>query len=110
MGELLTTVKKVKSQINPNLAVDGVLITLIDERTNLGRETINVLRENYGSILKVYNSKIPIAVKAAESTIEGKSIFEYSKNNKVAQAYYEFALEVDNYGKEKTKNELNTSR
>jgi len=110
MGELLTTVKKVKSQINPNLAVDGVLITLVDERTNLGRETINVLRENYGSILKVYNSKIPRAVKAAESTIEGKSIFEYSKNNKVAQAYYEFALEVDNNGKEKTKNEYYSTR
>lgn len=110
MGELLTTIRKVKNQINPNLAVDGVLITLVDERTNLAKDTITTLKENYSGILKIYNTKIPRAVKAAESTIEGKSIFNYSKNNKVANAYYEFALEVDQNGKEKTKDEFKAIR
>ena len=110
MGELLNTIKNVKTQINPNLAVEGVLITLVDERTNIAKETIATLKETYGNKLKIYNSQIPRAVKAAESTIEGKSIFNYSKNTKVADAYYKFALEVEQNGKEKTKHEYNTIR
>ena len=47
---------------------------------------------------------IPNAVKVAESTSSGKSIFSYDKNNKVAQAYYNFAKEVDEVGKERKKN------
>lgn len=110
MEELLTTIGKVRTQINPNLAVDGVLITLADERTNLAKEVISTLKEKYTGILKIYNSTIPRAIKAAESTIEGKSIFNYSKNNKVANAYYNFALEVDNHGKNKVKNKSETIR
>lgn len=110
MEELLTTIGKVRTQINPNLSVDGVLITLTDERTNLTKEVITTLKEKYTGILKIYDSKIPRAVKAAESTIEGKSIFNYSKNNKVADAYYNFALEVDNHGKNKIKNKSETIR
>lgn len=110
MGELLNTIRKVRNQINPNLSVEGVLITLVDERTNLAKETINTLKENYSGILKIYTSQIPRAVKAAESTIEGKSIFNYSKNNKVANAYYKFALEVEQNGKEKIYDEPNCTR
>lgn len=109
MGDLLTTIRKVRNQINPNLSVDGVLLTMFDERTNIAKATISVLRENYSSILKVYNSKIPRTVKVAESTIKGKSIFNYSNNHKVANAYYEFALEVEN-GKDKIRNEPHTIR
>ena len=110
MGELLSTIRKVKNQINPNLSVDGALLTLVDERTNLAKDTIYTLKENYGGILKIYDSMIPRAVKAAESTIEGKSIFNYSKNNKVADAYYNLAIEVEKYGKEKVKDELISTR
>ncbi len=110
MEELLMTIGKVRTQINPNLSVDGVLITLTDERTNLTKEVITTLEDKYAGILKIYNSKIPRAVKAAESTIVGKSIFNYSKNNKVANAYYNFALEVDNNGKNKIKDKSKTIR
>ena len=58
MGELLTTIRKVKNQINPSLSVDRVLITLVDERTDLAKETISILKENYSGFLKIYNSKI----------------------------------------------------
>lgn len=105
MSELLRTVSKVKRQINPNLIVDGILLTLVDQRTNLSKETRLALQENYGSIIKIFDTKIPMAVKVAESTSAGSSIFEYDKNSKVAEAYFQFAKEVENIGKERIKNE-----
>ena len=100
MGQLLRTVSKVKRQINPELNVDGILLTLVDGRTNLSKDTKIALQENYGSRIKIFDTQIPIAVKIAESTVKGKSIFSYDKNNRVADAYFNFAKEVDENGKE----------
>ena len=94
MGHLLKTVSRVKRTINPNLEVGGILLTLVNKRTNLSKETIQDLKETYGKAIKLYNSQIPLAVKTAESTSRGKSIFKYDKNSKVATAYEEFAKEV----------------
>jgi len=104
MGQLMQTISKIRRQINPNLIVGGILLTLVDGRTNLSRDTQKEVKENYGNYIKVYNTMIPNAVKVAESTSSGKSIFSYDKNNKVAQAYYNFAKEVDEDGKERKKN------
>lgn len=94
MTQLMRTITKVKKQINPALKVDGVLLTLVDGRTNLAKATVDTLRQNYGSVLKIYRSEIPVAVKAAEISAAGKSIYAYDKNSKVAQAYAEFTKEV----------------
>ncbi len=94
MGHLLKTVSRVKRTINPGLEVGGILLTLVNSRTNLSKETIQDLKETYGKAIKLYNSQIPLAVKTAESTSRGKSIFKYDKNSKVATAYEEFAKEV----------------
>lgn len=110
MGQLLMTVSKVKRQINPQLSVEGILLTLVDERTNFSKDTQLELYENYGSMIKIFNTKIPSAVKIAESTMEGKSIFSYYKNSKVANAYYEFAKEVANDGKHQTKDAVTFDR
>lgn len=67
---------------------------MVNKRTNLSKETINDLKENYGRAIKLYETQIPLAVKTAESTSRGKSIFKYDKNSKVAIAYDEFAREV----------------
>ena len=104
MGQLLRTVQKVKRQINPNLNVEGILLTLVDGRTNLSKETKIALQENYGSVIKIFDTKIPIAVKVAESTKVGQSIFSYDKNNRVAEAYSSFAKEVIESGKERKQN------
>ncbi|QUN13845.1 ParA family protein [Clostridium sp. C1] len=104
MTQLLKTISKVKRQINPELKIDGVLLTLVDRRTNLSKEIENQLKENYGSMLKLYNTKIPLAIKTAESTSHGKSIFTYDKSNRVAEAYSSFAKEVLEDGKEHIKN------
>ena len=77
MTQLMQTIKKVQRQINPSLKVDGVLLTLADMRTNLARATETSLKENYGKFIKVYQTVIPVAVKAAETSAAGKSIYSY---------------------------------
>ena len=96
MGHLLKTISNVKKHLNHKLDIGGVLLTLVDKRTNLSRETKQELQENYGSIVKIFETQIPIAVKTAESTSQGKSIFSYDKNSKVAEAYSSFAREIEN--------------
>ena len=109
MGHLLKTVAKVKRSINPNLKIGGILLTLVDKRTKLSKETKQLLEENYGNIVKIYNTQIPSAVKVAESTSSGKSIFSYDKNSKVTSAYKEFGKEILTDGKEYTKSSLTQS-
>lgn len=94
MGNLLKTISKVKRQINNDLKVGGILLTLVDKRTNLPRTIQNELETNYGNIVKIYETQIPIAVNTAKSTSSGKSIFAYDKNSSVATAYSSFAKEV----------------
>lgn len=94
MGNLLKTISKIKRQLNNDLKVGGILLTLVDKRTNLPRKIEQELEENYGNIVKIYDNQIPVAIKTAESTSKGKSIFAYDKNSKVAEAYSFFAKEV----------------
>jgi chromosome partitioning protein len=94
MTQLFQTVARVKKYINPNLKIDGMLLTLVDNRTNLAKSTVDALRENFGSHIKLYKAAIPIAVKAAEVSSKGKSIYAYDKNNKAAIAYADFTKEV----------------
>ena len=94
MGHLLQTVLKVRKQINPNLKVGGILLTLVDERTNLAKNIRKELSETYGNVFKLFDTQIPRAIKVAESTSQGESIFSYDKNSKVSSAYNNFAMEV----------------
>ena len=110
MTHLLKTISKVKRQINPDLKVDGALLTLVDKRTNLSKEMKVQLQENYRSLLKLFDTQIPLAIKTAESTSRGKSIFTYDKNSKVAEAYSSFAKEVVDIGKERSKNAVTKVR
>lgn len=110
MTQLLRTIGKVKRQINPNLRVDGVLLTLVDNRTHLARQTAATLRENYGSVLHIYNSQIPLAVKAAEVSAAGKSIFSYDPISKVAAAYESFTKEVLNGEKQRIQSKPSLAR
>lgn len=110
MTHSLKTISKVKRQINPDLKVDGALLTLVDKRTNLSKEMKVQLQENYGSLLKLFDTQIPLAIKTAESTSRGKSIFTYDKNSKVAEAYSSFAKEVVDIGKERSKNAVTKVR
>ena len=68
MTDLFKIINKVRRQINPTLKIDGALLTLVDRRTNLSKEIEKQIKDNYGSILNVYDTQIPRAVKTAEST------------------------------------------
>ena len=94
MTQLLQTIGKVRKCINPQLQIDGILLTLVDYRTNLAKSTAEVLRRNFGGQIRVFHSEIPIAVKAAEGSSKGKSIFSYDPGGTVARAYTELTKEV----------------
>jgi chromosome partitioning protein len=90
---LMRSITKVKRQINPKLRIDGVLLTMVDSRTNNAKTIINSLRQT-GDNLRIFDSEIPFSVRAAETSIEGKSIFAYDGNGKVAGAYEQLTKEV----------------
>ena len=104
MTQLLSTIIKIKQQINPNLKIDGIVLTIVDKRANLTKDIYNQLQENYGSAVRIYDTQIPRAIKVAESTAHGKSIFTYDKSSKVAEAYSSLAKEVLIDGKARKKN------
>lgn len=101
MTQLLTTISKVKKHTNPNLQIDGILLTLVDGRTNLAKSTVDALRDNFGSRIRIYKTKIPVAVKAAEVSSKGKSIYAYEPNSTVSKAYANFTKEVLADGRQK---------
>ena len=77
LEQLLSTVAKVKRQINPKLQIDGILLTMVDNRTNFAKEIAALLRETYGSKIKVFGTEIPHSVRAKETSAEGRSIFAH---------------------------------
>ena len=94
MTELIKTINRVRNRMNPNLKIDGALLTLADMKTNMAKTTLNTLRQNYGSKMKIYVTIIPMGIKAAEVSVKGKSIYEIDKNSKPAIAYSKFTKEV----------------
>ncbi|QBQ08199.1 chromosome partitioning protein ParA [Spiroplasma gladiatoris] len=92
VAQLLRTIKKVKETLNRNLTVEGVLVTMFDSRTRLAHDVLEEIMKTFGN--KVYKAIIPRNIKISESSIEGKSIFEYDKSGPGALAHVEFVKEV----------------
>lgn len=101
MTQLVQTIGKVKRNINPSLKIDGMVMTLVDSRTNLSKNIFETLKNQYGNFIRIYDSQIPIAVKAAEVSAKGESIYEYDKNSTVAKAYISLTKEVVRDGEKK---------
>lgn len=110
LEQLLLTVARVRKQINPKLAIDGILLTMVDMRTNYAREISSLLREIYGSRIKVFATTIPHSVRAAEISAEGKSIYAYDPKGKVAEAYHSLTKEVLALEKQRAKNKADLGR
>lgn len=91
---LMRSIAKVKRQINPRLRIDGILLTMVDKRTNNAKSIIASLRESVGGNIRVFDTEIPHSVKAAESSLEGKSIFSHDPHGRVANAYEQLTKEV----------------
>lgn len=94
LQQLIKTIGKVKRQINPKLEIEGILLTMVDSRTNYAKDISTMLRESYGSKVKIFSNNIPISVRAAEISAEGVSIYKHDPKGKVAFAYSSLTEEV----------------
>ena len=106
MTQLLKSINMVRTHTNEHLKIGGIVMTLVDSRTNLAKEVISTIRTNYGMSIKIFDTQIPVAVKAAEATKAGKSIFAYDADSKPAAAYEQLTKEVMRLGeREKRRDE-----
>lgn len=94
MTQLMKSIDRVQTHTNPDLRIDGIIMTLVDNRTNLARDVISSIRTHYGMAIRIFDAQIPVAVKAAEAARAGQSIFTYDENGKVASAYEALTKEV----------------
>ncbi|MFL6373133.1 MAG: ParA family protein [Pyrinomonadaceae bacterium] len=90
--ELFDTLARLRREINPNLAIEGLLLTMYDERTNLSSAVAKDLRDFYGS--QVLNTVIPRNVRLAEAPSFGQPIVAYDPNSRGARAYSYLAKEI----------------
>ena len=95
---LLRTISKVRQTLNPQLMIDGILMTMVNTRTNISREIISVVKETYGRFVPVFRAEIPYSVKIVEASTDGESIYQYKSDSKLAAAYEEFSKEVISIG------------
>jgi chromosome partitioning protein len=94
LEQLVKQITRIKKHINPNLEIEGILMTMVNERTNFAREILDMVQESYGKSVRVFKQFIPRSVRAEESTAEGVSIFSFEPNGKVASAYKSLTDEV----------------
>ena len=91
---MIRTISTVRRRMNRRLKIEGILLTMVDYRTNYARDITEKVKASYGSTIKIFENTIPLSVKAAEASAEGVSIFKHCYNGKVAQAYRGLTLEV----------------
>lgn len=87
LQQLIKTISMVKRRLNRRLIIGGILLTMADYRTNYAKDVSAKVRETYGTNIPIFESVIPISVKAAEASAEGISIYGHCVNCKVANAY-----------------------
>ena len=78
LQQLIKTILMVKKRLNRGLEIQGILLTMVDYRTNYAKDITAKLRKTYGSRIAVFETSIPMSVKAAETSAEGVSIYSHS--------------------------------
>lgn len=96
LSQLLNTIRLVQKHLNTELMIEGVLLTMLDARTNLGLQVIEEVKKYFQD--KVYNSIIPRNVRLGEAPSHGKPITVYDPKSKGAEVYLELAKEVMKVG------------
>ncbi len=94
LQDLIKTIGQVRRQLNPKISIEGILITMFDKRTNYSKEVVKLLQDTYAGKIKIFKTIIPRSIKQEESITARKSIYEYAKNNKVAESYFDFVEEI----------------
>ncbi|MDD6878817.1 MAG: AAA family ATPase [bacterium] len=90
--QLLNTIMMAQKSLNPNLDIEGVLLTMLDSRTNLGFEVVEDIRKYFKE--RVYNTIIPRLIRLTEAPSHGKPIVAYDSKSKGTEAYLNLAKEV----------------
>src|SRR4051812_39473666 len=93
VGQLLETIEDVRSFTNPNLKVRGVIATMFDARTKLGREVLEDVRTKYG--ITVLEPPVPKSVRVAEAPGKGRSVLQHASRSASADAYRSLAAELE---------------
>ena len=91
---LLKSIAQIRKAINPNLAISGILLTMVDRRTIFTRDIISLVESAYGDKIRIFVEHVPHSIRAAESTAQGISIYAHDPNGKVAAAYEALTREV----------------
>lgn len=99
LQQLIKTIGRVKKQLNPALNIEGILITMVDNRTNYAKDITAQIYEAYSSNINVFPIEIPLSVRAAEISATGSSLYEYDPKGKAAFAYTALIREVIKNGK-----------
>lgn len=94
IGELLKTIQKIKKRVNSKLKVQGILLTMCENRTNLSKTLTEQVEEMFQKKIKVFQTKIPKTVKVGEAIYSGQSIKKYAKGSSVDIAYDNLAKEI----------------
>jgi chromosome partitioning protein len=99
VSELLDTLMRIRRTLNPDLAIEGIVLTMYDERTTLSKQVASDLRSFFGA--QVFQSIIPRNVRLAEAPSHGKPIHFYDIHSKGAEAYINLAREVITSGEKR---------
>ncbi len=98
LRQLIKTINLVKRSLNPDLEIEGILLTMVDARTNYAKDIVAQVHEVYGKSIPVFEIEIPLSVRAAETSAVAKSIYEYDPKGKAALAYTTLTKEVLAHG------------
>ena len=109
LGKLMESIVRMRRGLNMGLRVEGILITMAS-RTTYAREISELLRTQYRTKIKVFDTVIPHSIRAAECSAEGKSIFAYDPKGKVSQAYNALTKEVIQHEKQRQKHRAEIGR
>lgn len=93
LSQLLNTAGIIKKNLNPELKIEGIVLTMFDIRNNLSHQVVKEIQSHFGQ--KVFSSIIPRNVRLSEAPSHGQSIFEYDEKSVGARKYKELALELD---------------
>ena len=99
LQELIKTIIRVQRRLNPGLNIEGILLTMVDSRTNYARDISKLVYDTYSDKVKVFETIIPLSVRASEISAEGSSIYQYDPKGKAASAYKALTEEVAKDGR-----------
>jgi chromosome partitioning protein len=94
LRQILDVISRIKTNWNPGLSVEGILITKYQSRTKLCRDVSKHTETNYGNKMHIFKDTIPFSIKAAELTSLGVSIFDHAPGSDIAAAFNNLAKEV----------------